>query len=92
MFEKHDIVFEISHKLNTFDPTLKPLTSSSFCYQCFSADHVIIATIHPPHRYPAKFGCFTLFPLSVWKEIVFHARQPCEQQTDTFSNKTSLSQ
>ena len=24
---------------------------------------------------------FTLLPLSVWKEIVFHARQTCKQQT-----------
>ena len=28
-----------------------------------------------------NLACFTLFPLSVWQEIVFHVRQTCKQQT-----------
>ena len=34
------------HKLNTFDSISDPetLTSCSFCYQCFSAVHIIITT------------------------------------------------
>ena len=34
--------------------------------------------------------CFTLFPLSVWQEIVFHARQTCKQQTNTLTETKLL--
>ena len=30
-----------------------------------------------------NWTCFSLFPSSVWLEIVFYARQTCEQQTKT---------
>ena len=33
---------------------------------------------------------FTLFPLSVWQEIVFHARQTCKQQTNSLSETKLL--
>ena len=33
--------------------------------------------------------CFTPFPLSVWQEIVFHARQTCKQQTNTLKQNFS---
>ena len=43
--------------------------------------------------HPAKIGHVLVYsPLSVWQEIVFHARQSCKQKTHIFSNKTSLTQ
>ena len=47
MVEKHDIMFEILHKLSPMNQSeaLKTVTSSQFFYQRFSDGHVIITTI-----------------------------------------------
>ena len=45
----------------------------------------------PSAQLPCQFGlCFTLFPFSVWQEIVFQARQTWEQQSNTLSQTRLL--
>ena len=63
-------------------------------WKSYARSHTIIKTFfvahHPPQSQPCWiWACFTLFPLSVWQEIVFHERQTCEQQIDSLS-KTKL--
>ena len=61
----------------------------------------LIAVVMRPESSPAvhilrtripceNWTCFTLFPLSVWQEIVFHARQTCKQQRNTLSQEKLL--
>ena len=48
--------------------------------------------VHPPHRYPAKFGRVLLYsPFLLGKNFFFFcARQTCEQQTNTLSQTKLL--
>ena len=47
---------------------------------------IALDELHPSHRCTCEYWtCFTVFPLSVWQEIVFHARQTCRQQTNTLT-------
>ena len=71
--------------------TITHVTFRSFSHTNASIEMKHYVTLHPPHRHPAKFGYALLyFPLYVWQEIVFQAKQTCKQQTNTLTETKLL--
>ena len=60
-------------------------TLMSIFVQDNAPSHLACATASSSQVPCLIWPCFTLFPLTVWQEIGFHARLTCQQRTNTLS-------